>query len=684
MARIAIIGGGFSGVECARTLSRAFRHGGPELVLFNRENHMVFQPLLAEVVGASLNDEDVMAPLRQILPRVSCRTEQVVAVDLERSELEYQTFEDHPRRLSFDHVVLACGNVVNLGQVPGMADHALPLKTIGDAMEIRSHLMDCLENADVCDTTERRRHLMSFLIVGGGYSGVEVAGELNDLVRSSLRFYRKIQAEDISVTLIHSRDQILPEIGSTLREFARKKMEKAGIRMVLKARAALVTPDGVGLTDGRFLRGATVVCTIGSATSPIIERMVGAAKEHGRLLTEPDMRLRGYKNAWALGDCAQIINAIDGLPSPPSGQFAVRQGRQAARNIVRVMAGQDTQPFRFKQLGQLCSIGGHHAVAEMFGFKISGFLAWFFWRGVYLLKLPTWSRRMKVGFDWAWQLLFPRDVAYLKANLTERVSRAYYKPGDFVFHQGDPATSFYIIESGEAEVVRQAAGKSPESIAVLGPGTFFGEMALVAEDTRNAGVRARTALEVTVIGRTVFTQISGSLAPLRELLTDTIRRRRDQDLWHRLPGAKPILEALSLDAFVESAPNPLFSPQHTLEQAFSLFDTHGLEVAYVSSDGVRLEGLITRTDLFRALNTGCVRETPVHEFMCRDPLVLTPADTAATAAATLRDRGFKGVPVVEDAASRRIVGYVRTQTLIARVFADLGRKADAPTQEEAL
>jgi NADH dehydrogenase len=239
------------------------------------------------------------------------------------------------------------------------------------------------------------------------------------------------------------------------------------------------------------------------------------------------MRIRGFKNAWTIGDCAHIINTYNNKPSPPTGQFAERQGQQVAESIVRVLHGQETHPFYFKPLGQLCSIGGHNAVAEILGMRISGFIAWFLWRSVYLLKLPSWPRRIKVGFDWAWELVFSRDLAHPKANQTERVSKAYYRPGDYIFHQGEPGINFYIIEKGEVEVLRSdGEEKSTEVLAVLGSGDFFGEMALVDNQPRNATIRARTPVEVVVMGRNVFTQISGSLTPFRNLLAEAVKLRR--------------------------------------------------------------------------------------------------------------------------------------------------------------
>lgn len=664
--RIVIIGGGFGGVKCAQTLSSHLRGGDAELVLFNKENHLVFSPLLADAVGSSLNLLDVIVPLRQLLPVVQCRTEEVKGVDLTGSRIEYESHDGQPRHLDYDHVVIACGNISNLNVVPGMADHAFPLKTVGDAAVLRTHILSSMEKAEVCDDPVKRRWYLSFVVVGGGYSGVETAGEINDLVRSSLRFYSHIRDDDVTVTLIHSRDQLLPEISPPLREFARKKMEQAGVTMKLNARVMLATGEGVGLKDG-FVRGGTIVCTIGSTTAPVVDRL-DTPKEKGRLLTEPDMRLRGRTNAWAIGDCANILNAHDGQPSPPTGQFAERQGRQCADNIVRVMAGGVTRPFAFKVLGQLCSIGGHSAVAEMMGVKLSGFLAWFTWRGVYLFKLPSWSRRMQVGFDWAWLLIFPRDLSCIKTDVTERISHAHYEPGDYIIKQGEPPSGFYVIEQGEVEIVRATPEKpGGEVIATLGPGNFFGEAALINNQPRVASVRARTPVGVVVMGRNVFTTISKSLAPLRAALTAAITRR-SSSTWQERPAVLAALREFSLQEFIEPAPAPLLKPTDTLYDVTHQFARHPSDFFYVSSDGARLEGMITLTDLLRAQSNGVKPETPLGSFMKKDPAVLAATDSTLIAASAFNEHGFKTLPVVTDKTSRRIVGVVRVRRLIARVL----------------
>lgn len=664
--RIVIIGGGFGGVQCARTLRAALRGNDAEIVLFNRENHLVFSPLLADAVGSSLNLQDVIVPLRQLLPGVICRTEEVRHVDLAAGEVEFESHDGLPRRMRYDHVVLACGSVANLNVVPGMADHAFPLKTVGDAAVLRTQVLQQLERAEVCEDEARRRWLCSFIVVGGGYSGVEAAGEINDLVRGSLRFFRNIRPEDVAVTLLHSRDQILPEISPPLREFARVKMQAAGVTLRLNCRVQLATGDGVGTGDG-FVRGGTIVCTIGSSPAPIVERM-DTPREKGRLVTEPDLRLPGRANAWAVGDCAAIRNAHDGQLSPPTGQFAERQGRQCAENILRTLHGEPTRPFSFRVLGQLCSIGGHRAVAELAGLRLSGFLAWFVWRGVYLFKLPSWGRRIQVGADWAWLLLFPRDLAHLRTDPTERVTHAHYEAGDYILRQGEAPANFYVLERGEVEIVRSSGDRPDgEVIATLGPGSFFGEQALINQQPRSASVRARGPVDVVVMGRNVFSTISRSLAPLRAALTAAITRRSGK-FWQERPQALAALRTFQLADFIEPAPAPLLRSDDTLHHVTTLFATTATEVFYVTSADGALEGLVTLTDLLRAQGDGLAPETPLRTFMAKNPAAVAATDTALIAASAFHEHGHKSLPVVSDSGSRRVVGQIRARRLLARLL----------------
>jgi NADH:ubiquinone reductase (H+-translocating) len=688
--RIIVIGGGFGGVKCCETLSRELDRNQTEIVLFDRQNHLVFSPLLAEVVGSSINSLDVVVPLRQLLPDVFCRTEEIHQIDFAKNEVEYHGEDGQPARMRYDHLVIACGNVTNLNVVPGMADHAFPLKTVADASKLRSQLMAEMEQAEISSDPARKRWHLTVLVVGGGYSGVEAAGEINDLIRASARYFHNWKASDVKVVLIHSRDQILPEISPGLREFARKKMEHAGVEMVLSARVTSATPEGVALQDGKFLKGATTVCTIGSSAAPVICGL-NAPKEKGRLLTEPDMRIKGTANVWAIGDCSWTINSLNNEVSPTTGQFAERQGRQCAQNIARLLRGQVTRPFRFKLLGELCSIGGHSAVADLFGMHLSGFLAWFVWRGVYLFKLPTIGRRLQVGFDWATLLLFPRDLAYVRAEQTERVSHAHYDAGDFIFRQGDAPTNFYVLEQGEVEVLRSADGTpgAPagngagyEVVAVLGSGSFFGERALLGNRPRVMSIRARTPVEVLVMGKNVFGQVSGALAPLRDALAQTLNRRA-VDVWKDRPRVYELLKSTAINTLMEPVPQPLLPPTATMQEVGHAFVEHGHEFFYVSADGQSVDGVVTITDLLRGQSGSANSATPVSEFMTKNPVLVAADDDCTVAAAALREYRLKSLPVVQRKDNRKLVGCLRIRRLMAFVMKETAdqKKTEATTAQ---
>ncbi|MFN8574134.1 MAG: FAD-dependent oxidoreductase [Gemmatimonadaceae bacterium] len=667
--RIVIIGGGFAGVACAQTLRRQLHPADWEIVVFNPENHMIFHPLLAEVVGSSINPVAAAPPLRQLLRGVSVRRDAVSSVDLSARRLTFGQVDGREGQLGFEHVVFACGRAVNLGLVPGMADHAFPLKTIGDALALRAHVIECLERADSCPDPMQQRWLAQVIVVGGGFSGVEVAGELNDLIRESRRFYPRIPADAPRVTLVHSGDQILPELGKGLRASAARHMQRTGIEFALNASASAITSEGVVLRDGRVLYGATVVSAIGTTATSLVERL-DAQKVKGALATTGDLRLVGCTWAWAAGDCAHIVNAADGDRCPPTGQFAQRQGKAVAENIVASIQGTERKAFAFAPLGQLCAIGRHHAVASILGLNLSGILAWFIWRTVYLLKLPSWSRRVKVGSDWAWDLLFPRDLVSLKANQTERVGQAFLRKGDYVFRAGDPALNFYAVQEGEVEVVRESAsGGDEEVVAVLGKGDFFGEMALLEQRMRSASVRARSDAEVAVLGANVFTRLTSALAPLRRTVVDTARRR-SLDLSRRLPEAVAVLDGTPLSDVIEPLPDAV-PPETLFRDALSRMSQQRLEMLYVADSANRLVGVVTRSDLLRAVDKAFAlsfterRQLTVGDVMTPDPVAVTAQDSTRTAAAILWGRGLKVIPVTSDSEHRWLLGCIRVERVLS-------------------
>jgi NADH dehydrogenase len=678
--RVIIVGGGFAAVQFAKTLRRKLRDSECEILLFSRENHMVFHPLLADVAGASINADAAAAPLRQMLPGVGCRTERVQRIDLSSSEIEFEDGNGALARLHYDHVVIACGAESNLGIIPGMSDHAFAFKVMRDAIDLRQHIVRQMESAEAASDPDRRRWHLSFIIVGAGFSGTEVAGEINELVRSSTRFYRNFRKDDVVVTLVHSQDQILPEVAPKLREFARKKMEKAGITMLLNTRAVAATHEGIQLRDGRMVPGATVVCTIGTAISSLVQHLE-VPKERGRIRTSPEMRVEGQTNAWAIGDCAHIINAFDNKSSPPTGQFAERQGRQAALNLVRILKGEATRPFRFKALGQLCSIGGYQAVAEMLGVRISGFLAWFLWRGVYLFKLPTWSRRVKVGFDWAWDVVFPRDLSFLNTDGAERLTHAYYRPGDFVQRQGELARTFSIIEEGEVEVL-QMTEQAPEGkvVAILGKGDFFGEAALLGNRPHGTSIRARTVARLVQIGSELFSQLAGSLAPLRDRLSRAVTRRSG-DFWRRMPLAKSLLDSEPLASLLDPLPAESLGKDATLADALRALNESATGELLILDENQRLWGTLDRDDLYSIVariavtpmeTRGDIGQRKLSDLLLGNPVYVALEDSTLVASATMLDHGISWLPVVQSKDDPRPVGCLRGEKIGHRIIQKIG------------
>jgi NADH dehydrogenase len=679
--RVVVIGGGFAAVKFAKILRKKLPPGECDIVLFSRENHMVFHPLLADVAGASINADAAAAPLRQMLPGVGCRTERVQRIDLSSSEIEFDDGNGALTRLHYDHVVIACGAESNLGIIPGMSEHAFAFKVMRDAIDLRQHVVRQMEQAEASSDPDRRRWHLSFIIVGAGFSGAEVAGEINELVRSSTRFYRNFRKDDVVVTLVHSQDQILPEVALKLREFARKKMEKAGITMLLNTRAVAATHEGIELQDGQMLPGATVVCTIGTAISPLVQ-FLDVPKERGRIRTAPEMRIEGQTKAWAIGDCAHVVNAFDNKPSPPTGQFAERQGRQAALNLARILKGEATKPFRFKALGQLCSIGGYQAVAEMLGVRISGFLAWLMWRGVYLFKLPTWSRRIKVALDWAWDVVFPRDLSFLNTDTAQHLTHAYYRPGDFIHRQGELARVFSVIEEGEVEIL-QTTEQNPDAkvVAVLGKGDFFGEAALLGNRPHETSIRARTVVRLGQVGSALFSQIAGTFVPFRELLSKAITRRSG-DFWRRLPLAKSLLDAEPLASLLDPLPAELLRKETTLADAIRALNESPTGELLILDEKQRLWGTLDRDDLYHIIariaviptdTRGDISQRKLHDFLLGNPMYVTLDDSTLVASVTMLDHGISWLPVVQSKDDPRPVGYLRAEKIGNRMMQKIGQ-----------
>jgi NADH dehydrogenase len=414
--RLLIIGGGFAGMKAAQALEHTLPPDWT-LTLMSQENFITFNPLLPEVVGASILPGHVIAPHRQMIHCSHVCMAQVTDIDTSEKVVHY--LGEGSGTVHYDQLVLTCGTNANLDIIKGMGQYALPLKTLGDALFLRNRIIARLEQAELQPDREHRRWLLTFIVVGGGFSGVETAGELVDFLYASLRYYKRIRHEDLRIVLLHSGDRLLPELSASLGRFTERKMRGRGIDVHLNARAVRVTDRDVTLDSGESIAAGTVICTIGTQPNPLIDQLP-ALKNRGRLVVNPDFSVPGIEGVWAAGDCAAVVNALDGKTAPPTAQFAEAEAKVLADNVVAKLAGRPTRAFRYRPKGQLSSIGHNKAVAEIFGIKLSGFIAWLMWRGLYLLRIPTLSRKARLFLEWNWAMFFPPDIAHLGYRRTQR------------------------------------------------------------------------------------------------------------------------------------------------------------------------------------------------------------------------------------------------------------------------
>jgi NADH dehydrogenase len=373
--------------------------------------------LLPEVVGASILPGHVVAPHRQMIHGSHICMAQVTEIDTVNRVVHY--LGEGAGTIRYDQLVLACGTNANLDIVKGMANYALPLKTLGDALFLRNRIISRLEQAQLQPDMQHRRWLMTFVVVGGGFSGVETVGELTDFLYASLRYYKRIRPEDIRLVLLHSGDRLLPELSPSLGAFTLRKLRGREVDVRLNARAVRVTDRGVHLDAGEIIEGGTVICTIGTKPNNLLDN-IPAEKSLGRLVVNPDLSVPGVDGMWAAGDCASVINSLDGKKCPPTAQFAYAQAQQLAANIIARLKGEPTRPFRHRPKGQLSSVGHNKAVAEVFGLKLSGFVAWLMWRGLYLLRIPTFARKSRLFLEWNWAMFFPPDISHLGYRRSQR------------------------------------------------------------------------------------------------------------------------------------------------------------------------------------------------------------------------------------------------------------------------
>jgi len=541
--RIVILGGGFAGVFTARRLLQRINRDPAlahvEVALVNTENYMVFQPMLAEVLSGNVGLIDTVSPIRKLVPGIQLYVREVDEVSLEKQIVVCAPgFKPRALNLQYDHLVIALGNVTDFRGLRGLAQHARPFKTLGDALSLRNHVLHALEEAAHETDAALRKQLLTFVVAGGGFSGIECIAEMQDFVRSIASAYRGIRLEDCRFVLIHSRDRILPEIDPKLGEYAIKLLRKRGIEFLLGQRLAAATGDEAILKDGSTIPTKTLVSTVPSHPSPIVEAMsdhlspLGGINDRGKLLVDGHCNVIGTDNLWALGDCAMVP-----LPTkpgeeqkfaPPTAQHAVREATVCGDNIADTILSKPTRVFNFPGLGSMAALGHHRGVAQVMGFCITGIIAWFMWRTIYWTKMPGLGAKIRVGSSWLVSLFLPPDPVQLKLGSSNGVRQEHFEPGQNVFTQGDVGDRLYIIIKGKAQVLitdPQDPNSEEKTVAQLNTGEFFGEIALMHRIQRTATVRCIEQMDLLSIEKSDFSAMITNLDAMRDVFASKANAR---------------------------------------------------------------------------------------------------------------------------------------------------------------
>lgn len=410
---IVILGAGFAGAYCARGLERRLRPDEAGTIVLDRNNYFVFTPLLVEAGTGSLEPRHTVVPVRDFVREGEFRMAEVVGLDPGTRTVQYRLVgTERVVTLAYDHVVVALGSVTRLPAVEGLRERGIQMKSLGDAVALRDRAIRLLELANATADRDERRRLLHLVVVGGNYTGVEVAGEFDEFMRSAARRYRNIEPGDCRMTLIEREDRILAPLGEDLSAFALRHLERRGVRVLLETTVTEVGDDAVVLTNGQTLATRSVIWCAGIEPSPLNRALGLPLDDQGYIRCDRDLRVVGHRNVWAAGDGAVNPDG-EGNAYPATAQHAVRLGAHLARNLAAALRGQETTPCDLSHRGTLAAIGCRTGVARVFGVRLSGFPAWWLWRTVYLLKMPRWSRRVRIAIDWSLNLVFSRDYVQL-------------------------------------------------------------------------------------------------------------------------------------------------------------------------------------------------------------------------------------------------------------------------------
>ena len=407
---VVIIGGGAVGLETAQRLTGSDIDATVTIV--DPDGLHVYQPLLPEVASGSLEPRHAVVPLRSAVPSARVVDGEAVALSDDRT-LEVQVREGHRRQIPFDHLVVAPGAVTRVLPVPGLVEAAVGFQTVAETLHLRDRVLERMQLAEASSDGARRRRALTFVFVGGGYSGVEAVGELHDMATAACSQFHGVQPDDLRFVLVEATDSILPMVDDRLREAAIANLRERGVDIRLSTAVEEVDGAMIGLSDGNSIAADSLVWCAGARPTGLAAELGLPVDDDGAVVVEPTLEVLGHRDVWAAGDGAVVPDLVAGGTCPGSAQYAVRQGRRIAQNIERVESGRDPEPFRYRQLGEMITLGRGSAVGYLGPVHLTGWPAWMLRACYHVARFPTFGRKARVAVDWTVNAIFPREITSL-------------------------------------------------------------------------------------------------------------------------------------------------------------------------------------------------------------------------------------------------------------------------------
>ena len=522
--RVVCLGGGWVAIYLARALRPAVKKGSVKLTVISRDNYSTVHGLIAEMLTCKIQPQQINSSVREMIVPAQLHNAEIESVDLSNRCVHTRRLLDgRAYGVPYDHLVVGVGSVEDFSRYAGIGEHTFPLKTFADCYRLRNHLVSVLETASIEKDPAERRRLLTFVVAGGNYAGVEVACDLVDYFRFLTRHrYPELKSQEFRVMLVESGPRILPELGKRhpyLVSYAEKRVEKLRIELRLNTRLHAATGEEAILTSGERIPTRSIITCTGMKCSPLLEQFSCERDSRGRLVTDEFCRVLGLSNVWAGGDCAAVPHP-DGGTCPPLAHYAQKAGSNIGTNILREAAAKPLKPYSFNGLGEACTLGHRSAIAHMKGIPACGYLAWIVWRFIVLtMFVPSWTRRVRLMFDWWLTLILGRDIVNPRIEERGAISHVLYEPGQIIIAAGETRRYHYLVESGEVDVV--AGDRDHEAIlSSLKEGDYFGDD---CGPVSECSIRARTRVRLLEIG----SEAADALSSVRPDLATILKERKN-------------------------------------------------------------------------------------------------------------------------------------------------------------